>query len=211
MNIKNISKERLIFFTDALIAIIVTILVLDIKVPKIDVKSDRDLLSGLINEFPHLISFVISFAAIITIWFTHHDLMELVSHTPRTFAILNFALVGFLSTIPFSAALVGEYLERPLAVAILGGNMLLMNLVLTALFRYSYSNNLIDAEVAKSKHTMFKRKLAFTGLLVFMVSIFIAYLSPTIALIMIALVPILHIIPFHKYRKNRTDRIKNGK
>ena len=83
---RKIDKSRLMFFTDAILAIIMTILVLDIKVPEMHNTGDTGFMKELIKVLPHFIGFIISFAFIIVLWLNHHDLMESINYANKPFA-----------------------------------------------------------------------------------------------------------------------------
>lgn len=198
---KLLDKRRLEVFTDAIIAIILTILVLDIKVPIIEAANDHDLLQGLIHQLPHFYSFLISFAVILVIWTSHHDLFASLKYSTRSFGAINFAFVGSLATLPFSTALAGEYPARPLALAILAGNMLIMNIFLTALWIYAAVNNLTDFSYYPEWRSKIKRSIGQLGVLIFLIATIMAWVSTTVSIILLALVPLMHSIPLKQPKK----------
>lgn len=193
---RTIDKTRLTFFTDALLAIIMTILVLDIKVPEgMDLMSGDECFVHLLHVFPHFLGFILSFAFILVLWFSHHDLMESLTYANRPLAIINFCFVGATATLPFSTALAAAYPFQSYAVATLALNMFVMNVFLAGLHTYSIVSGIRDMNYFPPRYQKFKRIIGFAGAFVFLFAIFVSFYSPPIALIMIAAVPIMHMIP----------------
>ncbi|MDP4218852.1 MAG: TMEM175 family protein [Bacteroidota bacterium] len=195
---KQLGKERLVFFSDAILAIIVTILVLDIKVPIVETGGDAELTRRLIVQAPHLVAFVLSFAVIIVLWYSHNRLMGMVDTPTNTFGVINFLFIGVTATIPFTTALVGEYPGSSVAAAMLAANMLLMNIFITLCFVYAMKKNLVGKNFVFGHYDKMKRIMGIIGTFLFLGSIFVAFLSPVVSLVMIAAVPIMHCLPIKR-------------
>jgi uncharacterized membrane protein len=192
------NKERLMVFTDAIFAIIMTILVLDIKVPSMEGTSEGELFKQLVKQLPHLYGFILSFAVITVIWFSHHDLFSSLKFATRTFATLNFILIGSIATLPFSTALASEYPHRSLAVASLSGNMLVMNIFLSFMFIYVNKNKFSDPGFRPERISKIKMKMGVIGIFVFLLAFILAFIYPALSLGLIAVVPIMHCLPLGK-------------
>src|SRR4051812_10738198 len=100
-----IEKERFVTFMDALMAIIMTIMVLEIKIPDVETLTNETLLRELHKAVTPLIGFFVSFATLTTIWISHHDLMKEMHGVTKQFALLNFLLILVIALVPFSTAL----------------------------------------------------------------------------------------------------------
>ncbi len=200
-----IDKTRLTFFTDALLAIIMTILVLDIKVPEgMDGMPGEECFHNLLQILPHVIGFIISFAFIAVLWFSHHDLMESLLEANRPLAVINFGFVGTTATLPFTTALAAAYPSQPYAVATLALNMFIMNTFLAGLHIYSLKAGLRDLSFFSPLYQKTKQIIGMAGGVVFVIAFFVAFDSPRIALIMIALVPLMHTIPVPDGKAKKT-------
>ncbi|MFZ1678556.1 MAG: TMEM175 family protein [Saprospiraceae bacterium] len=193
---KHIDKTRLMFFSDAILAIIITILVLDIKVPEgLELATNGEFFKNLIKVLPHFFGFIISFAFIIVLWLSHHDLLESLLYANRRLATFNFCFLGATATLPFSTALAAAYSHQPYAVATLALNMFVMNIFLATLHIYSVKSGLRDINYFPIRYQKMKQMFGIFGGFVFLLAIFVSFFSPTAALIIIVIVPILHIIP----------------
>ena len=106
------NKTRLEAFSDGVIAIIITIMVLELKIPH---GSDWQVLR---NQAPKFVSYVISFIYIAIYWNNHHHLLQTVKHVTGSILWSNTHLLFWLSLVPFATAWAGEnhFAELPVAV-----------------------------------------------------------------------------------------------
>jgi uncharacterized membrane protein len=107
----NNPNHRLEIFCDGVIAIAITLLILEIKVPPIhDIHSVQELKHALLEAWPHWFGFVLSFLAIFISWFNHHAIFKLAERTSVYFFYANGFFLLTIVMIPFSAALMSEYI-----------------------------------------------------------------------------------------------------
>jgi uncharacterized membrane protein len=105
--------DRLVFFSDAVFAIAITLLALDIRLPEESAElSDADLLHQLLELGPQYFSFVISFVAIGFYWIAHHRTLQLVVRGDPGLLLLNLLLLMGVAFIPFPTAVIGAYDNR---------------------------------------------------------------------------------------------------
>ena len=115
------SKPRVEALSDGIFAIILTLLVLEIKVPHLaDPSSANELLTALALLSPKIASWVISFFTVCVIWVNHHRLFKLFKGIDHGLFWWNATLLLFVSFIPFPTALMGDYLYNPVAVSLYG-------------------------------------------------------------------------------------------
>ena len=174
--------DRLIFFSDAVFAIVMTLLVLDIRVP--DVAPDKvQEVPGLVFElWPRILSYVLSFLVIGLYWIGHHQTFRYVRSYDRTLLWLNLLFLLSISFIPFPTALLGEYGELRFAVIFYAASMALARLLLALVWWYVFRGPIrtsddLDRELA-SFHLL--RSLAIPA--IFVLSIGIAFFSPNLAI-----------------------------
>ncbi len=97
--------ERLVFFSDAVFAIAITLLVIDLKTPVLALGSpDSAHLDALGALLPHFAGFFVSFAVIGTFWGAHHRSFGLAGHWSSRLLVPNFALLGAMAFLPFATA-----------------------------------------------------------------------------------------------------------
>jgi len=125
--------ERLLALSDGVVAIALTLLVLDLRVPAISLLRHPDSAAGLAaqlgNDTDQLISYVVSFYVIAQFWLTHHRVFRVVTGHSEGLAWWNFAFLFSITLVPFASGLLGLYAENPLAVDIFAANILLASLV----------------------------------------------------------------------------------
>jgi uncharacterized membrane protein len=198
-DVKQIDKLRLTFFSDALMAIIMTILVLDIKVPEgMELLNQDECFVNLLHVFPHFLGFILSFAFIIVLWFAHHDLIESIQYANRPLAVSNFCFLAATATLPFSTALAAAYPFQSYAVATLALNMLVINTFLAGMYIYANAVGLTNPGYFPVRYQRIKQAFGLGGEFVFLLALLVSFRSPTIALVLIAFVPIMHLIPISR-------------
>src|SRR5438105_9873744 len=110
--------SRIEAFSDGVFAVAITLLVLNIKIPGIDLPSsnlpdDTHLWQALLNEWPMLAAYGTSFATIGVMWLNHHRLFEHIKRTNSVLMLLNLLLLLIIVFIPVPTALVAAYLVLP--------------------------------------------------------------------------------------------------
>jgi uncharacterized membrane protein len=131
---------RLEAFSDGVFAIAVTLLVLDLKVPR-DL-SAPELRRALIEQWPSYAAFLVSFATIGIMWLNHHRLFTLIHRVDHTLLMLNGLLLLTITVVPFPTALVSAYLGRPgerISTLVYSGCFVVIAIAFNALWRYAAS------------------------------------------------------------------------
>ncbi len=142
--------ERLIFFSDAVFAIAITILVLDIRLPAgVDLTGDSQLQSALIDLWPKYLAYVLSFWVIGLYWMNHHRKFLSIKKFDHLLLSLNLLFLMVIAFIPFPTAVVSEYPNRTASIfyALI---MALGGLLLAILWQHAARNpQLIDLHLSK--------------------------------------------------------------
>jgi len=187
-------KNRFETFVDAILAIIMTILVLEFKVPDEPFSSNGNIKTYLYHLAPSFLSYFISFSTIVVLWMDHHNLFRMLKKADPPMVFLNFLFILVLSAIPFTTSLAGRNFDSSYAVAIVAFNYLLMNLAFTAIWAYAMKNKMISEEILRKTSTKRENIIIFTGLLLEIASIPLAYVSTYISFALFLIVLILHVI-----------------
>ena len=133
---EEIGRGRVEALSDGVFAIVVTLLVLEIKVPHVEEHgSVAALTAALLALAPKFVSWVISFLTVCVIWMNHHRLLRVVGRLDHGLFWWNANLLLWTSFIPFPTALMGDYPGNRLAVSFYGLVMLLMALAFVLLRR----------------------------------------------------------------------------
>src|SRR4051812_32476257 len=115
-------KDRLLAFSDGMIAIIITIMVLELKVPH------TPTFDALLTVCPVFVSYVLSFIYIAIYWNNHHHFFHLVQRVNGSILWANMHLLFWLSLIPFATGWMGENEFAPLPTAVYGVSLLMPTL-----------------------------------------------------------------------------------
>ena len=104
-----LSFERVVFFSDAVFAIVITLLVLEIKVPHIEGHTEQGVLQGLFHLLPKFIGFVMSFFIVGVMWIEHHRIFRFIERYDTGLLLRNLVFLLSVSFVPFPTALFSEY------------------------------------------------------------------------------------------------------
>lgn len=130
--------DRIVFFSDAVFAIAITLLVLSIEVPQIPENLvAEELLDQLFDLGRNMFSYVLSFLVIFSFWTVHHSMFSSIRGYDRGLLWLNGLFLMAVAFLPFPSALLGEYGDQQLVVAIYGGSMAVTRLLLSAVWWYA--------------------------------------------------------------------------
>ena len=187
-----IEKERFITFMDALMAIIMTIMVLEIKIPAVETLTDETLRQELHKAVTPLIGFLVSFSTLIMIWMSHNDLMKDIKVITKQFALLNFLFILVIALVPFSTALGWGYSKTSLAVFIYALNIFLLSAAFSILYGFSIVKKLIP--VTASQYNRAKMIVSFSGMALLVIAMFLAFVNPGLSSSLTALIPLAHTV-----------------
>lgn len=102
--------ERIVFFSDAVFAIAITLLALEIRLPPLpESAGNAELLTALVALWPRCLSYIISFLAIGMMWLAHHRAFRQVHHYSDRLILLNILFLLLIGFLPFPTAVIGEF------------------------------------------------------------------------------------------------------
>jgi uncharacterized membrane protein len=135
-NPSGITKTRLEAFSDGVLAIVITLLAIELRPP--EVEHGQTLASALWNQWPSYLAYVLAFAQIGVIWLNHHRLFEQVRVVDGKLLLLNLNLLMWITLIPFPTAVVADHLRdggepTRTAVAVFSATLFVTAISFTAL------------------------------------------------------------------------------
>jgi TMEM175 potassium channel family protein len=142
-------------FSDGVFAIAVTLLVLDLKIPKPNELGGGDLLLAVARQWPTFLAYLTSFATILVMWVNHHKMFRHIRRIDDPFLFINGLLLLFVTFVPFPTALVADYLRHPqsrVAAAIYVGTYVALSIAFNLLWGYAASSRRLlahDANLAE--------------------------------------------------------------
>ncbi|MCC5656310.1 TMEM175 family protein [Nostoc sp. XA010] len=188
-------KGRLEAFSDGVIAIIITIMVLEIKVPHgFDLAALRPLI-------PVFLSYVLSFIFLGIYWNNHHHLLQAVRHVNGRILWANLHLLFWLSLIPFVTGWMGENNFAAMPVALYGVVLLLSALAYFILTRTLISHHGSDSTLAIALGRDFKGKIS---VVLYAVAIPLAFVNSWLACVLYVVVAVMWLIPDRRIENTLT-------
>jgi uncharacterized membrane protein len=187
------NKARLEAFTDGVIAVIITIMVLEMKVPH---GEDFESLKPVIPVF---LSYVLSFIYAGIYWSNHHHLFHAVRHVNGRILWANLHMLFWLSLIPFATGWMDENHFRPIPVAIYGVILMCTGLSFVLLTRSLIAQHGLDSELARSIRGDAKGKASVA---LYAAAIPLAFVNVWIANAIYVFVALMWIVPDPRIEKN---------
>ena len=121
--------ERLTFFADAVFAIAMTLLVVDVKLPAVVAPTDAALGQALANLIPHYIAFLVSFLVLARFWAGHHALMGQLKGSSNRLLWANLLLLLAVAFMPFPTAVVSQFASERTGGGVYAAWLLLLGLL----------------------------------------------------------------------------------
>ena len=181
---KSVGLERVIFFSDAVFAIVITLLVLpltaEIELPE----AGRDLAGHVWEQWPKVLSFLVSFLVIGQFWIAHHRMFEYVRRYDQGLLWFNLISLLTVSFMPFPTALIGARLETDTAfpAVFYAASMTLASITLTATWLYAVRKRLISPSASPSDIKAFTGR-AFATSAIFLLSVGAAFFGLLVAVL----------------------------
>jgi uncharacterized membrane protein len=170
--------DRIIFFSDGVFAIAITLLVIGLRVPALPSHvADSELSRRLLDEWPRVLSYAVSFAVIGLYWIGHHRFFGHIRRFDHRLILLNLAFLGLIAFLPFPTAVLGRYGGHRSAVVLYAGSLALAGVASTALWLYAWQARLADG----LRRARYLAARAAIPVVVFGISIPIAFVSPAAA------------------------------
>lgn len=185
-HVSHSETTRLEAFSDGVLAIILTIMVLELHVPH------EPTLAALSELMPVFFGYVLSFVYIAIYWNNHHHLLHATKGISAGVMWANMHLLFWLSLIPFCTAFVGESHGKALPAVVYGVVLLMAACAYTIFQSAIIRNQGRDSDLAKALSDDFKGK---TSLVLYALGILIAFWHPLVSYAFFATVALLWIVP----------------
>jgi uncharacterized membrane protein len=171
---------RIAAFTDGVMAVAITLLVLNLEAPRVP---DGELDDALVDLIPSLIAYLLAFALVGRFWVIHHRLFETLRAFDATLMTLNLAFLSLIALVPFATDLFDRYTDKPLGVAVLGGTLGLAALTHWLATAYTLRRGLVHEQHRRTSEP-FASPVGLGFTLLFLLSVPVAFLSPFVATLM---------------------------
>jgi uncharacterized membrane protein len=183
-------------FSDGVFAIAITLLILEIKIPK---PTDGVLAAQLLRQWPSYFAFLISFAFIGIMWINHHRLFTHIKRCDNSLMVLNLLLLLGVTIVPFTTAVLATHIGFPsqrTAAFLYNGVYVFIAIIFNLLWRYAVSRNhhLLGKEVDAETVVRISKQYAF-GPLLYLLCGLIAWISVSASLSANVLLAIFFALP----------------
>jgi uncharacterized membrane protein len=190
------NKGRLEAFTDGVIAILITIMVLELKVPH---GTDWEALRPLV---PVSLTYVLSFVMLGIYWNNHHHMLQAAQRINGKILWANLHLLFWLSLVPFGTGWMGENHFAPLPTAVYGAMLLLAAIAYTILARAIV---LEEGPGSKLAAALGKDRKATFSMLLYVASIPLAFVSQWISVAIYVFVALIWLVPDRRIESRLHD------
>jgi uncharacterized membrane protein len=182
----SLSTKRIEAFSDGVIAIAMTLLVLDLKVPATPDLSEIG---------PQFTSFVLSFFVVCIFWVNHHQFFHILDKATRKLLWLNNLLLFWICFIPFPTAFLGRYPTHVLAVMLYGAVLCAAAVSFSLMTHYAmFKGNLMERHVGMEERKSAQQR-SYWGIILYGLSVVLAPVSVTISLAIFCIVPLIYFVP----------------
>ena len=190
-----LSRERIVAFSDGVIAIIITLMILDIHFPNIAKEADsHEIWNRLSGMLPQIIAYGVSFYGLGIFWINHHHFFHMIKHSDRNLLWINLNLLFWLSLIPLPTAYLAEHYDSAEATALYGSVMLISHISFGLLVLYASKKNLILDNYNKNAIKRIFRMIVLSCIL-WVIAIAVGYFSTYISYGIILLIAIFYFLP----------------
>lgn len=196
-------------FSDGIFAIAITLLVLDIKVPR---SSDHRLARELLGQWPSYLAFLLSFLFIGVMWINHHRLFTHIKRTDNALLVFNLLLLLGVTVVPFPTAVLALHLGGPearTAAVVYNATYFVIAIFFNALWRYAVSNNLLDASFKGEMVNAITKQYRF-GPLLYIVCVALVWISPILSLTFNACLAVFFALPPDYSNKRFRSRLRSA-
>lgn len=146
---------RIEAFSDGVLAIAITLLVLEIRLPETE---ETGLLRALLESWPSYFAYIVSFTTIGVMWLNHHQIFKVIKRIDNVFILLNTLLLMLITFVNFPTVVMADYLGKPdekVAGVFYAGTFVITAIIFNLLWRYAAAGNRLldknsDPEYVKS-------------------------------------------------------------
>lgn len=177
---ESLGLERIVFFSDAVMAIAITLLAIDIRVPEIEpTLAATELPKQLAAITPNLMTFFISFMVIGIYWISHHRYFSYIKRYDTRLMLINLMFLFFIACMPFVASLLGRFTSVPIALIIYTLALAALGVSMAFIWLYASQNHrLIEPTLDASTIRGINIRL-FVAPLMFPIAVPFAFVSAT--------------------------------
>jgi uncharacterized membrane protein len=189
-------NERINGLSDGVFAIVITLLVLELKVPELKADVVREYLPHTLKEMlPTIISHSISFIVLGIYWVGHHNMFMHIKRHDRVLLWLNIIFLMFVASMPFPTGLVVRYGQERIAIIIYAATLIAAGLMLDLIWLYATRERRLVSPDLTDEFVNFVHRRVLLAPAVYLVAIGISFASVFLAQLLFILTALMYIFP----------------
>ncbi len=185
-------NERINTLSDGVFAIVITLLVLEISVPRVP---PGELDHALREMVPEILSHIFSFVVLGIYWVGHHNLFLHIKRHDRVLIWLNILFLMFVASMPFPTGLIIQYSNQQTAVVVYAGVLVLAGISLDLIWWYASRNHRLVEPDLDSDLIAFVHRRILMAPMIYLLSIGVSFISPAAARLVAMIVALIYIVP----------------
>lgn len=201
---------RIEAFSDGVIAVAITLLILDVHVPNVQ----TGLLQALLKQWPTYLGYVTSFLVITIFWANHHNMFRHIQQVDYPLLVINACFLMCIAFIPFATAVLTQYIASPTeqhtAAIVYGATLLLNGILFNTIWWYAvWKRRLVRRDLdAQAMHRITKGYLF--GLPFWVLAIVLSLINVELSLAFFILIDLIYFLPIRFLRSGRPDIFSVG-
>ena len=188
---QGMSTGRLEAFSDGVFSIVITLLVLELRLPP----GDAPLHDKLLAIWPKIVTFASTFIFIGIYWVGHHGVFHLIRRVDKTLLWINLALLLSITFVPFPAAVLGEHPLDPVAIRFYCGSAMVVGAGFTSLYLYTFRSDCHGDVVLDEETSRILLLRCLIAPVIYALAFCASYIEPRASLALFVLVPLIYIPP----------------
>ena len=195
----SMDTNRLEAFSDGVMAIAITLLVLEISVPSLQGARDGTLGSALVELWPSYVAYVVSFLVIGAIWINHHAMFRYIARADGVLILLNVLQLMLIAFLPFPTAVLAESfsqgVDERLAAAFYAFTLTLLGILINLMWRHAARECHLLAEHLTRAEVLRIGRRYLVGPIVYAVATLVALIVPWLAVLLFFLANVFYLWP----------------
>jgi uncharacterized membrane protein len=190
-----VDRDRIEIFSDAVFAVAITLLILDLRVPD----TSGSVINGLADRWPTFAAFGISFVIVGCIWISHYRVFRNVREVDTVLLFLNLALLMTVVLVPFGTSLMAAFvthadMQSHVAAALFSSILLLMGLSFAAVYMRIAQQQATGTEPATQPRSFVATLRFAVGLVVYALCVGLSFVNAVVVMVLIAAVAVYYIV-----------------